>query len=57
MLMYRRRKNDGGATVSSIDSFVPKTQIIVDKSRFSSGGKTLFNFLGTKSRFEEWEGD
>ena len=55
MLMYRRRKNDGGATTSSIDSFVPKTQIIVDKARFSSGGKTLFNFIGAKSRFEEWE--
>jgi len=50
ILMHRRRKK---GDVDMIDSFESKTLIIVDKSRFSAGGKAVLEFLGAKSRFIE----
>jgi len=49
ILMSRRRlKQEEGNYL-----FESETKIVVDKSRYSSGGITKLNFLGEKSRFEE----
>jgi KaiC/GvpD/RAD55 family RecA-like ATPase len=51
LLLHRKRllSEDGSSSME------PITKIIVDKSRFSSGGRTKLNFLGDRSRFEEIE--
>jgi len=55
ILLHRRRIpiSDVRASEFSLD---PKTYVIVDKSRFSSGGKTLLHFDGNRSTFMEPEG-
>lgn len=51
ILIHRRREKDENGT----NSFESMTSVIIDKSRFSSGGRTRLNFIGEKSRFEEWK--
>ena len=52
VILLQRRRRSGDTTDTSLD---PKTQVIVDKSRFSAGGRTKLNFLGDRSKFIEWE--
>jgi len=51
ILMMRRRIREATSTNESLE---PKTRIIIDKSRFSAGGTTYLEMLGSKSRFIEW---
>ena len=54
VILLQRRRKQGETTDTSLS---PITQVIVDKSRFSAGGRTKLNFIGEKSRFEEIEND
>jgi len=49
IIIHRKRllEDDGSSTFDS------KTQIILDKSRYSAGGIVTLNFVGEKSRFDE----
>ena len=49
MLAHRKRLGEEETDAS----FGSETYIIIDKARLYSGGKTMLNFLGAKSRFEE----
>jgi len=51
ILIHRKRLGE----TETEASFSNETQIIVDKARLFSGGKTKLNFLGAKSRFDEME--
>lgn len=48
ILLHRRRLGEGAGA----NSFAPITNVIVDKARFSSGGKFNLNFVGVMSRFD-----
>ena len=50
IILHRKRVRDAQATTEAYES---KTRVIVDKSRFSSGGSTYLEFLGNKSKFIE----
>lgn len=52
ILLHRNRLKGKKDTHSSLN---PVTQILIDKSRFSSGGKTQLYFDGAKSKFKEME--
>ena len=49
LLIHRRRLSE----LETDASFSDETQVIVDKARLYSGGKTRLKFLGAKSRFED----
>jgi len=53
ILLTRKRKEQ----VEGYDAFDPKTKVIVEKSRFGSGGISYLNYIGAKARFEEFERD
>ena len=51
IILYRKRMSgDKDEEATSLES---STRVIVDKSRFSSGGTARLQFIGNKSRFEE----
>jgi len=50
ILLNRKRVKES----ESFSAFEEKTVVIVDKSRYAKGGKTLLRFEGAKSKFFEW---
>lgn len=52
VILHRRRRKDGEKGFMYLD---PVCKVIVDKSRFSSGGITRLYFQGDKSKFVEME--
>jgi replicative DNA helicase len=50
ILLHRQRIKDE----TGHKSFEPRTQIIVDKSRFASGGRTFLYYDGAKAKFHDW---
>jgi len=50
ILLNRKRVKES----NSHSAFEEKTIVIVDKSRYAKGGKTLLRFEGDKSKFTEW---
>jgi replicative DNA helicase len=51
LLGRRKRKKEG----DGFDAFESKATIIIDKSRFSSGGRSYLEFIGGKSKFVEYK--
>lgn len=50
ILLHRQRIKDE----TGHNSFEPRTQIIVDKARFASGGRTYLHYDGARARFYDW---
>lgn len=50
ILLHRQRIKDA----TGHNSFEPRTQVIVDKSRFASGGRTFLHYDGARARFHDW---
>lgn len=50
VILLHRIRSVGTENMSSLS---PEVQVLVDKSRFASGGRTRLKLIGEKSRFEE----
>lgn len=49
ILLHRKRISDD----TGVNALEPKATVIIDKSRFASGGRTNLHFIGEKSKFVE----